>query len=55
MLRLVVKGEPNKAIAAKLHTSEKTVERDCKLLMQELEVFDRAGLIREAVQQGLAL
>jgi DNA-binding NarL/FixJ family response regulator len=54
VLQLVVEGQSSKAIAAVMHLSPKTVDTYRHRIMQKLAVHDLAGLIRFAMEHGLA-
>jgi len=53
VLQLVAEGHTNRAIAARLHLSEKTVEKHRGHLMAKLDVHETAGLVRVAIRHGL--
>ena len=54
LLRLVAAGRTNRAIAAELHVSEKTVERHLSNVFRKLGVSSRAAASAHAVHHGLA-
>lgn len=54
ILRLIALGRTTKAIAAGLGISAKTVETHRALLMERLDIYDIAGLVRYALRNGLA-
>ena len=54
VLQLLAEGGTNRGIARELVISVKTVEKHRTQLMAKLNVHDLAGLVRVAVQQGLA-
>jgi FixJ family two-component response regulator len=49
VIKLVVSGDPNKAIASKMQLSEKTVERHRSNGMKKLAVTSVAELVRVAL------
>jgi len=51
--QLIVNGNKNNEIARQLGISVKTVEKHRANLMEKLSVQDVAGLVREAIKQGL--
>ena len=53
VLQLIAEGEPNKAIAAELGISVKTVEKHRNHLMQKLDIHDTASLTRYAIAEGI--
>jgi DNA-binding NarL/FixJ family response regulator len=53
VFKLIAEGYTNNAIAAQLVISVKTVEKHRANLMEKLGVSDMAGLVREAIKQGL--
>lgn len=53
VLQLIAEGHTNRAIAAHLHLSEKTVEKHRGHLMAKLKVHETAGLVRFAIKHGL--
>jgi len=53
ILRLIVGGHTNRAIAGKLQISEKTVETHRSRMMQKLDIHRLADLVRFAVAAGL--
>jgi len=53
VLQLIVEGNTNRAIAATLGISIKTVESHRTRLMETLDIHDVAGLVRFAVRVGL--
>ena len=53
VLQLIAEGHPNKAIAADLGISMKTVEKHRAHLMTKLNIHDTAGLTRYAIFLGL--
>ncbi|MGP0068447.1 MAG: response regulator [Isosphaeraceae bacterium] len=54
ILRLIAMGQTTKSIARTLGISSKTVETHRAQLMDRLEIYDIAGLVRYAIRQGLA-
>jgi two-component system response regulator NreC len=53
VLQLIVRGYNNRQIAEQLHISIKTVETHRGNMMSKLDVHDRAGLIKFALDSGL--
>ncbi len=53
ILQLIAEGNSTKEIAYKLHISVKTVETHRMQLMDRLQIFDIAGLVRYALKIGL--
>lgn len=53
VLTLIGSGETNQAAARQLGISVKTVETYRRRLMDKLEISDRAGLVRAALESGL--
>ncbi len=53
VLQLIARGLSNRQIAERLHISVKTVETHRGNMMQKLDVHDRAGLIKFAIDSGL--
>ena len=53
MLRLVAAGKTNKAIAAELFLSEKTVDRHVSNIFDKLDVPSRAAATAFAYEHGL--
>lgn len=53
MLRLVATGKTNKAIAAALSLSEKTVDRHLSNIFTKLDVPSRAGAVAYAYEHKL--
>ncbi len=53
ILQLVAEGAPNKAIAAELGISIKTVDKHRQQMMAKLDIHDTAGLTRYAVSTGI--
>jgi DNA-binding NarL/FixJ family response regulator len=53
IFKLIADGYTNNAVASDLGISVKTVEKHRSNLMEKLGVQDMAGLIREAIKQGL--
>jgi DNA-binding NarL/FixJ family response regulator len=53
ILRLIAQGETTQQIAQELTISAKTVETHRAQLMQRLDIFDTAGLVRYAIRTGL--
>ena len=53
VLHLIAQGYNNRQIAERLHISIKTVETHRGNMMSKLDVHDRAGLVRFAMQSGL--
>jgi DNA-binding NarL/FixJ family response regulator len=54
ILRLIASSQTTKAMARTLGISVKTVETHRAQLMQRLQIFDVAGLVRYALRHGLA-
>jgi DNA-binding NarL/FixJ family response regulator len=54
ILRLIALGQTTKSIARGLGISAKTVETHRAQLMDRLEIYDIAGLVRYAIRNGLA-
>jgi DNA-binding NarL/FixJ family response regulator len=52
VLRLIAEGLPNKAIAARLHLSEKTVKSHVSSVLAKLGVADRTQAALRAVRDG---
>lgn len=55
ILHLIAKGYTTQQVAEELRISPKTVETHRTQLMQRLEIFDIAGLVRYAVRIGLVM
>ena len=53
VLHLIAQGYNNRQIAERLHISIKTVETHRGNMMSKLDVHDRAGLVRFAMESGL--
>lgn len=53
ILQLIAEGNSTKEIAFKLSISIKTVETHRKQLMERLNIFDIAGLVRYAIRLGI--
>jgi DNA-binding NarL/FixJ family response regulator len=53
VLRLVAAGETNRAIAAELVLSERTIDRHVSNLFSKLRVSSRAGATAYAYEHGL--
>ncbi len=53
ILQLIAEGRSTKEIAADLNVSVKTVETHRAHLMERLEIYDVAGLVRLAIRTGL--
>jgi DNA-binding NarL/FixJ family response regulator len=53
VLRLIAKGQANKAIAARLTISENTVKTHVASIFQKLDVNDRTEAVTAALQRGL--
>ena len=53
VLKLIADGKPNKAIAADLGISIKTVEKHRQSLMDKLHIHESAGVTRYAIATGL--
>ena len=53
VLRLVAKGLTAKQVAARLVLSHRTVQNHLQNVMQKLQVNNRAGLVRYAIESGL--
>lgn len=53
VFKLIAEGYTNNAVASELNISVKTVEKHRSNLMEKLGVQDMAGLVREAIKQGL--
>lgn len=54
VLQLIATGLSNRQIAERLHISVKTVETHRGNMMRKLDVHDRAGLVKFAIDSGLA-
>lgn len=52
VFRLIAHGHSNKEIASKLSVSVKTVETHKARALDKLEISNRAGIVRYALQQG---
>jgi DNA-binding NarL/FixJ family response regulator len=53
VLKMIAKGYSTKDIARTLEISAKTVETHRAQLMERLQIFDVAGLVRFAIRTGL--
>ena len=53
VLRLIAEGGTTKAVANQLGISAKTVEAHRSQLMERLQIYDVAGLVRYAIRTGL--
>jgi DNA-binding NarL/FixJ family response regulator len=53
ILQLIAEGSGTRQMAAKLGVSVKTVETHRAKLMERLDIYDVAGLVRYAIRQGL--
>ncbi len=53
ILQLIAEGKSTREIADTLHLSVKTVETHRTQLMERLEIYDTAGLVRYAIRKGL--
>ena len=53
VLELVAQGQPNAAIAARLHLSQKTVRNNVSNILAKLQVADRAQAVAQARDAGL--
>jgi DNA-binding NarL/FixJ family response regulator len=53
ILQLIAQGRSTKEIAHDLELSVKTVESHRRLVMERLQIFDVAGLVRFALRHGL--
>ncbi len=53
VLRLIAQGETYRKIGSELHISPRTVEKYRDILLEKLNLRDRAELIRYAVRKGL--
>ena len=53
VLHLIAEGETTKAVANRLGISAKTVEAHRSQLMERLQIYDVAGLVRYAIRTGL--
>ena len=53
VLELVAQGQPNAAIAARLHLSHKTVRNNVSTILAKLQVADRAQAVAQARDAGL--
>ena len=54
VLQLIAEGHGTKAVAVKLHISQKTVETHRVEIMRRLNIQETAGLVRYAIQAGIA-
>lgn len=54
VLVLIAEGLSNPEIGGELRISPKTVDRHCENMMRKLHMKSRIGLVKYAVQQGLA-
>ncbi|MEO8287045.1 MAG: response regulator transcription factor [Chloroflexota bacterium] len=55
ILALIARGYSTQQIASELSVSPKTVETHRRQLMQRLDIYDIAGLVRYAIHTGLLL
>jgi DNA-binding NarL/FixJ family response regulator len=53
VLQLIAEGKANKATAAELGLSTKTIEKHREHLMRKLDIHDTAGLTRYAIEAGI--
>ncbi len=53
ILQLIAEGKSTREIADTLHLSVKTVETHRTQLMERLDIYDTAGLVRYAIRKGL--
>jgi two-component system response regulator NreC len=53
LLQLIATGLTNRQVAERLHISVKTVETHRGNMMRKLDVHDRAGLVKFAIDSGL--
>ena len=53
ILQLIAEGKSTRDIADTLHLSVKTVETHRTQLMERLDIYDTAGLVRYAIRKGL--
>jgi DNA-binding NarL/FixJ family response regulator len=53
ILQLLAEGRSAKEVAFALHLSVKTVETHRRQIMERLQIFDLAGLVRFAIRAGL--
>jgi two-component system, NarL family, response regulator NreC len=54
VLQLMAEGHSTKEIAAQLYLSPKTIESHRRQIMEKLDIFSVAGLVKFAVREGLA-
>lgn len=52
-MQLIAEGNSTKEIAANLNLSAKTVETHRAQLMERLDIYDVASLVRFALREGL--
>lgn len=55
VLKMIAKGQSTKDIANSLKISAKTVETHRAQLMERLQIYDVAGLVRYAIRTGLVM
>ena len=53
ILQLIAEGKSTREIADTLHLSVKTIETHRTQLMERLDIYDTAGLVRYAIRKGL--
>jgi PAS domain S-box-containing protein len=54
VLRLIAEGKPNKASAARLGISMRTIEKHRGHIMKKLDIHETAGLTRYAISAGIS-
>ena len=54
VLELILAGNTNKKIASKIYRTERTVEYHRNRLMRKLGTHSTAGLVKRAIQMGIA-
>jgi DNA-binding NarL/FixJ family response regulator len=55
VLKLIAEGRTTQQMADTLHVSVKTIESHRAQLMERLEIYDIAGLVRYAIHMGLVM